>query len=142
MIKHHTIISALFILGSIIGTARGVTPELTETFCAIASNYCRSCNNLCSKPKYYEFGKKHYSSGCGEFCNEENGTITIINFKGKRLNSLSSDIGKFTDLTILDLSSNNLKTLPDSLRSLKSLTKLYIRSHIYFILFYFAFFYR
>lgn len=123
--KISTIGAALVIAGSVLRAAYGVTPEETDALCALTSSFCSSCRSPCSK-NYYKWGRTRYSSGCGEYCDEINGTITRIELKpSTKLTSLSAEIGKFTDLVFLDLSSNSLTTLPYSLRSLKSLTDLY-----------------
>ena len=119
-----TIGTALVLAGSVLRAVHGVTPEETEALCALTSSFCSNCRNPCSK-NYYKWGKTRYSSGCGEYCDEINGTITRMELKpSKKLTSLSADIGKFTNLVLLDLSSNSLTTLPYSLKSLQSLTYL------------------
>lgn len=124
MKKLTTTLAVLTFIGTILKTGYGVTPEDTKAFCALTSGFCSSCQNLCSKNLTF-LGKTRYSSGCGEYCDEVNGTITIIDFSDKGLTDLGTEIETFTDLTCLDLSHNSLTSLPDSLCSLERLKELY-----------------
>lgn len=119
-----TVLLVLSVMGTVLMTARGVTPEDAEAYCAMVPT-CKTCQSLCFSFRANVYGKLRYTSGCGEYCNEENGTITAMNFNYKSLTALSSDIGRFTSLEALDLSTNSLTALPTSLKSLKNLEKLY-----------------
>lgn len=116
--------TTLVMLGIVSQTVRGVTPEATEALCAIVGSSCSSCHNPCLS-KTTISGKTFYTSGCGEYCDEAGGVITMLDLKDKVLEKLGTEIGVLTDLTYLDLSYNYLSTLPYSIKSLKNLTDLY-----------------
>lgn len=119
-------LSVLFGIGLILQTVHAVTPEETEALCAV-TNGCAYCRDPCSQ-RYSYSAPFSFSSGCGEYCSSKNGTIIGFKLSKKGLTSLDSNIGKFKDLIHLDLSYNSLKTLPNTLKSLKSLTDLYMTS--------------
>lgn len=124
-------LAVLFFMGSVLRTAQGITPEEYAAYCAIHPSSCRRCRKLCMYGGYTKFGRNFYSSGCGEYCDEREGTINAIDFHYKSFTTLGPEIGSLSNLAILDITSNSLTTLPDSFRSLKSLTALYahILSH-------------
>lgn len=128
-------VAVLFGIAFILQTAHSVTPEETEALCAV-TNGCAYCRDPCSQ-RYSYSGLFCFSSGCGEYCSSKNGTIIGFDLNRKKLTSLDSNIGKFKDLIRLDLSYNSLKTLPNTLKSLKSLTELYtyFPSNQHFIIF-------
>ena len=128
-----TVALVLSIMGTVLRTAHGVTPEDAEAYCAMVPS-CKTCQSLCYSFRANVYGKLRYTSGCGEYCDVENGTITAINFNYKGLTALSSEIGRFTSLDALDLSTNSLTTLPTSLKSLRNLEKLYISLLSIFVL--------
>ena len=104
-------------------TAHGETPENAKAFCSLTESFCSNCQNLCGS-RTYRNGKYFYSSGCGEFCKEQNGTVEIIDFSRKRLNTLGPEIGSLTGLKELYLQYNSLTELPSTISSLINLETL------------------
>lgn len=119
-----SVLAVLLIIGSILRASHCVTPEEAEAFCAIAPGSCSFCGNLCAKPVYSGLGKTLYSSGCGEYCNEKGGTISVIDFSHSRLKVLGAEVGRLANLTHLNLSHNSLEALPHSIGYISSLMSL------------------
>lgn len=117
----------LYAARTIPDVARGTSTEEIEAMCALTSSFCGdSCRTPCLSRNYnYNIGKYCFTNGCGECCDEVNGTVTEIGFKSKGLTSIGSEIGELKNLTFLDLSYNSLTTIPSSVKNLKNLTKLY-----------------
>lgn len=123
--KLYTVFTVLSVICTVLRTAHGVTDEDTNTFLGMTPYLC-STQTLCSTKTYSPtFDKYYFSSGCGEYCSEKEGSIIMMNFSDKKLTSLSADISKFTSLIYLDLSRNSLTTLPDSIKNIWSLRYLY-----------------
>lgn len=119
------VFAALVLLPAIVNILKvvdGVTPEEADAFCSIAP-YCPQPYELCSRYDYFKGGQR-YTSFYGEYCDEKNGTITMIDLKSKKLKSIDTKIGKLTALTYLDLSHNSLTAIPNNFKSLKNLTEL------------------
>lgn len=129
-----TALTLLSVVGSVFKTAHAATTEEIEALCNVLGDSCSYCQDPCTSYRFFD-GTYYYSSGCGEYCKTQRGSITMLDLQSKRLTTLSSDIGKLTNLEYLDLSKNSLTTLPNSLKSLKNLTKLYIIIYNYFKLF-------
>lgn len=125
--KIYTVFTVLSVVCTILRTVHGVTEEEAELYCSIAGSICSDCKNiLCTNYRFDTMTRTYrYGSNCGDLCDKRNGTIDGINFYNKRLTSLSSDIGKMTNLKYLGLTYNSLTTLPASLKSLKNLTIVY-----------------
>ena len=120
------IVAVLSLMGAVIRTAHGVSSEETVAYCNVVKDVYSSCSNLCSYSGYSKWGKSYYSSGYGEFCETQDGPIVAIELKNQKLSSLDASIGDLKNLVVLDLSNVYLTTIPASLKSLTSLTSLYI----------------
>lgn len=125
MLKLSRIVTVLSVMGAFFRTAHGVTPEEETAFCEIVKNSQSSCGNLCSGPNYYRWGKSYYSSGKGEFCETQNGTITHIVVNYAKATEIGPSIGALKDLVRLELAYNSLTTISANIKSLTSLTILY-----------------
>lgn len=119
------VFAALVLLPAIVNVLQvvhGVTPEEVDAFCAVAP-YCPPSYKLCSGSKYFK-GKYRYTSFYGEYCDEKNGTITMIDLGSKKLKAIDTKIEKLTALTYLNFSHNSLTVIPNNFKSLKNLIEL------------------
>lgn len=126
MTKKHTDISvvvALAVLAVMSITAHGETAENINAFCAFSENFCSNCRNICGK-QVYKNGYYYYTSDCGEYCKEFNGTIVMIDFGTIRVSSIRPEIGSLTGIKTLSFRSNLVTELPQTIGSLYNLEKL------------------